>query len=303
MRAPSPERIAVLLGVLLALGLSSACGPSAAPLDARAEPDAAPSDAAADAPHAPCSAAAIDVVTGRVVDDGGSPVASARPQLCARLDPDGRLVCLSPPITDAEGRFVIEVPSEVRCMQSAAMRALLPGGSFATSYCPVELGPAAGGALDIASALELFAVERAITPTLGDPTVVREVVLGDVLALEVAPDEVGGAADYARLGAVAIEPSRSCVPSARSLAGLIAAMPEASTSAPFRVRDAALAPGTAVDLHVIGGLGTVLADGTEVGEAELVRFGAGVVGADGWITPDPGVRLPHLGWLGWSAAP
>lgn len=299
------RRSARALGALCAL-LTAGCG-SSADTDASTGSDAAaaldaPVDAPSDAPRAACGATAVDVVTGRVTDEAGAAIAGARPQLCARLAPDGRLVCLAPPVSEADGSFSIEVPAEARCMRSAAMRVLLPSSANAVTYCPIELGAAVEGRLALSTPYELFAVERGSLPPLGDPSAAREVPLGAALVLDVSPDAVGGEADYLRLGARSVDPARSCVPEARSLAGLVAATPEASLSAPFRVHAPDLAEGTHVELFVLGGLGTVLGDGTEVEEATLARFGAGTVDAAGWIQPEPGVLLPHLGWLGWAGS-
>lgn len=292
----------------LAIGIclfapSAGCGdvgPVSADTDASAR-DA--SSVSADAPPSACGGVAIDVVIGRVTDEAGAPLAGARPQLCVRRHGDGRLVCLTPPTADTDGSFEIRVPVEARCMERAAMRVLMPSSRLATAYCPVSLEVAVRGALAIAEPFTLYDVPLATTPPLGDPGAARRVTLGDVLTLTVSPDEVGGERDYARLGARPVDPSRSCVPEARALAGLIAATPEASDlSAPFRAHAGDLAAGERVDLFVIGGLASRLPDGTEVEEAALVRFGGGVVASDGWIDPDQGVTLPHLGWLGWAPA-
>jgi hypothetical protein len=297
-------RVLVAVAVAVAgIAGGAACEPPLAAPDAGLEIEDALSgpDAARDAPLPPCAATAVDVIRGRVADAAGTPVERARPQLCARLDPDDRLVCVTPPWTGADGRFEITVPPQVRCMRSAVMRVLVPNGPYATTYCPVDIGPTSMGSLEVSSPFELVSVERVALPPVGDPAMAREVSLGSALVLEVSPADVGGDADYARLGALRVDPLRSCVLAARELDGLIAASPEASLRAPFRVPGSGLPAGASVDLFVIGGLGTTLDDGTEVEEAALVRFGGGAVDSDGTITPEPGVRLPHLAWLGWAA--
>ena len=295
-RSPRIEANTLARAVLLLAGVYG-CGSTPtldAGLDARA-----PSDAPLDAPLPACEVEPVDVVRGRVIDALGAPVERARPQLCARLVGGDRLVCLMPPFTEADGRFEIRVPADVRCMRSAAMRVLVTGGSYGTSYCPLALAPAEG-VLELAEDLELFEVERATLPPYGDPSTSREVPLGASLVVELAPESVGDEADYARLGAVRVDPSRSCVPAARALSGLLVAMPEKRVDAPFRILASDLPPGSAVELFVIGGLDTTLADGSVVPEAELARLGLGTVSEDGTITPEPSVRLPQLGWLGWS---
>ena len=247
-----------------------------------------------------CVASEVASVLGRVIDERGSPIASARPQLCLRLAIDGRLVCLEPPFTDDTGRFVLEVPSELRCIDRGVMRVLVSGGPYATSYCPLEPTRAIEGTLTLDSPIELTAVARVPLPPRGDPAVSREVVLGDVLAVEVVPDRLGSESDYARLGAARVVPARSCVPEARALDGLIAMTPEGRVDGAFRVLASGLAEGTRVELFVIGGLDTRLPDGSIVEEGSLVRLGEGRVDVDGTITPEPTVLLPQLGWLGWS---
>ncbi|MBX7197384.1 MAG: hypothetical protein K1X94_35365 [Sandaracinaceae bacterium] len=273
----------------------------ASELDASVLDDDASVDAALDAPLPPCEAHAIDVVAGRVTDLSGSAVPSARPQLCARLHPDARLVCLSPPFTDERGDFRITVPPDVRCMDEAVLRVLVTRGPYAVTYCPLDLAPSSDGTLSLAAPIELAEIASAPTlPAAGDPASRREVDLGPVV-IEISPTEAGGVAEYMRLGALAIDPARSCVPEARALAGLVAITPEQSRlELPFRIASTGLTAGTSVDLFVIGGLDTRLADGSTVPEGELATFGRGVVGADGTI--EPAVPLPQLGWLGWSPA-
>lgn len=301
-RAPRTRaRRPTLARAFLLLAGVSGCG-STPSFDAGLEDVLAPADAPLDAPRPACEVEPVDVVRGRVIDALGAPVERARPQLCVRLAEDDRLVCLMPPFTDAEGGFEIRVPADVRCMRSAAMRVLVTGGSYGTSYCPIELMPRAG-VLELSEDVELFEVLRASLPAYGDPSAAREVPLGDALVVTLAPESIGDEADYARLGAVRVDPARSCVPAARALDGLIVSMPEKRLAAPFRLLATGLPAGSAVELFVIGGLDTQLPDGTVVPEAELARLGAGTVSDDGTITPEPTVLLPQLGWLGWSLAP
>ena len=151
--------------------------------------------------------------------------------------------------------------------------------------------------------LELFEVVRHALPPYGDPSTAREVSLGDALVVQLRPESIGDDGVYARLGAVRIGPSRSCVPAAQRLDGLLAAGPEAAVDAPFRILASGLPSGARVTLHVIGGLDTRLADGSIVEEGALAAFGEGLVGVDGTITPEPTVLLPPVGWLGGSITP
>ena len=273
--------------------LVAGCGPAEDVRDASSSIDA--SDGS---PR--CAASELATVRGSVVDERGSPIASARPQLCLRLAIEGRLVCLEPPFTDDTGRFFIQVPNELRCIDRGVMRVLVSGGPYATSYCPVDATRAIDGTLMLDPPIALTAVTRGALPPRGDAATSREVVLGDVLAVEVVPERLGGEGDYARLGAARVEPTRSCVPAARALDGVIAMTPEGRVEGAFRVLASGLDEGTRVELFVIGGLDSRLADGSIVEEGSLARLGDGRVEVDGTITPEPTVLLPQLGWLGWS---
>lgn len=250
----------------------------------------------------PCDGAGayVERVLGRIENGDARPLAAARPQLCARLAPDDRLLCLLPPFSGADGSFDIEVPAFARCVRRATLRVLVADGPYATAYCPLNLEGARGGELAIGAPIVLFEVERASLPPVGDPQREREVPLGEAMVVELSPQDAGGERAYARLGAVRVDPRRSCVPEAHGLRGLVAATPEIPLSASFRILRSGLSPGAEVDLFVIGGLDTRLADGRVVEEAVLARFGRGRVDADETIAPEPGAHLPHLGWLGWS---
>ena len=69
---------------------------------------------------------------------------------------------------------------------------------------------------------------------------------------------------------------------------------------PVRIPANGLAEGTRVELLVLGGLETRLADGTSVHEADFDVFGTATV-TDGMIVSDPGSELPYLSWLGYRA--
>lgn len=284
---------------LLLLGSACASTPSAP--DASSTPDATSLDSGA---LPPCTGTELVQVRGRMVDEAGLPLEGARAQLCLRTVPvppstEGTLLCVPPPSTDSTGRYVVDVPLAGRCVERAVLRALAPPRAFATSYCPIDLTAAARGELAIEPELVLHAVDAERVPERGDLAATREVLLGGGLALELAPDALSDPDDYERLAATRIDPSRTCVGARYD--GALALYPEAALSRPARVRianDHGYAAGTALELSLLGGLGTTLADGTFVEEGALAAFGTAHVTANGaWIESDPGSELPYLSWL------
>jgi hypothetical protein len=295
--------------------LAVGCGDDDARPDAATDAGAAPPDAPTigdagppDAGFGPddCDATWIETITGTIVDEAGAPVAGARPQACLRVSPGGALVCLLPPTAAADGTYVIEVGGFERCVGSAALRVLLPTSTLATTYCHLDVSATADGALALDEPTVLYATVPATTlPPLGDETVERTVVFDDGLELDVIPAELGFDVEYTDLRArrVPIDAAVPCfardVP---DLAGLYAFGDEGTVEdGTFAIRipnASALPAGTTVELLVLGGLETVLADGTLVPEADLVPFGMATVSADGTtISSAPGSGLPHFTWL------
>lgn len=259
-----------------------------------------------------CFATWVETITGRIVDEAGAPVAGARPQACLRVAPGGALVCLAPPIAGTDGTYVITVSGFERCVQGAALRVLLPASAFATTYCHVDVSDAVEGRLAVAEPTVLYATTPAVTlPPLGDESAARTVVFDDGLELDVIPAELGFEVEYTELraGRVPIDAQVPCF--ARGLAGLAGLYAfgdegtvEGGTFALRIPNTTGLAPGSAVELLVLGGLETLLADGTPVPEADLGAFGSATVSADGaTIASDPGSGLPHFTWLAYRPRP
>ncbi|MCB9594213.1 MAG: hypothetical protein H6719_15885 [Sandaracinaceae bacterium] len=244
-------------------------------------------------------------MTGRIQTAAGVGVAGARAQLCIRLHPDDRLVCLGPPETDANGDFVIIVPEEIRCLDRAAMRAIAPRMPLATTYCPVELDVSGGPTVALTEPFVLQPVVAADVPPVGDETAQRDVTFPDGLVLTLAPVDFPLSEDYPALAGAPVDVAATeCFAGGVTLDGAYAFDPETIIDAGAAVsipNTEALAPGAVVDLYVLGGLETRLLDGTMVEEAELGLVGAATVSADGTaIVSDADSRIPYLSWLLWK---
>ena len=274
--------------------------------DAGCDVDADPLACEDLSPNPACAARYVVGLRGQIEELDGTPIEGARPQLCARVSPDDNLVCLVPPMSEADGRFTIVVPEEVRCLARGALRMIAPGRSLATTYCPLEL-PGAATVVELGEAFALQPVRPAIAlPTRGEGSQPREVSFEGGLTLTLAPDDLSLSDAYEALeGApVPVDPA-PCFAQGQALDGLVAFRPEVDIAGGAALRipnDAGLAPGAVVDLFVLGGLETQLLDGTDIEEAELVRFGSATVDSAGEaIVSDAGSELPYLSWLGWAA--
>ena len=200
---------------MLFRSLLVACDGGTTPADGGEVLDAATADAAADAgctpppgepfacedltPDPACGARWVVGVTGRIETTLGAPVDGARAQLCVRVHPSEVLICLPPPVADAEGAFVIVVPREARCQSRAAMRAIAPGRGLATTYCPVALDASAGPLVEVAAPYRLPPVTAAAAPPRGDPDAERDVVFSDGAVLTIAPSALPSTDEYAGL--------------------------------------------------------------------------------------------------------
>lgn len=242
-------------------------------------------------------------IEGRALDELGAPVAEGRAQLCARVAPDDHLVCLVPPITDAIGAFVIDVDPSIRCLSAATLRVIVPRGGFATTYCPVDLTPTSAGQLDLTAPLVVTRVPAATAlPALGDVSEVREVDLGAAL-LRLAPSALASPEDYARLGARSVAASTSCIPAMRAMDGIVLFSPESELTQPatLRLRIPEATAGQRFELHVLGGIGTTLADGSAVDEGEVALLEVTQVQEDGTVALSTPLR--YLSQLGWRRMP
>jgi hypothetical protein len=285
-----------LASFFFALGCSA---PDALP-DAQATSDAV----LVDSPAAQCSEATwVRRVEGRALDELGAPIGDGRAQLCVHVAPDDRLVCLVPPRTNADGTFTIEVDESIHCLTSATLRLLVPSGGFATTYCPVDVTRAGAGALSLEVPIVVTHVPpSSALPPRGDAAQSREVDLG-VATLQLAPSALPNEQDYARLGARAVMPSTSCVPAMRAMDGLVLFAPESELTQPvaLSLRIPSASAGERYALHLLGGIGTTLADDTPVAEGELALLGIETADATGRVTLTAPLR--YLSQVGFRRVP
>lgn len=281
-------------------GRAAQCEPQPAVRDPVLDPGSlAGVDRAADPA---CTGAWVVGVEGRVETPSGEGIAGARTQICV-VPVGGELLCLAPPTTDASGAFQAAVAEpSARCAARMTLRVLLPGSINATSYCELELAPS-DGVLTLADPIVVFPVERpACLPPEGDETEPRTITLADGLELvDLRPEQTN---DYDELAAGRHDLSGHCLLARAPAGGFLGAYgfrPEVDVLGGVAVRipnTTGLAPDTSVDLYVLGGLATSLADGTHVEEGEWARFGTGTVSADGArIDSDRGALLTALTWL------
>jgi hypothetical protein len=321
-----------ILSLSLPLCILAACASDDDPSNADVvdELDASGSDVSADstsdaAPDAETEADALDesdvaeplvcpegvavaVVTGTTVDSTGAPVTDGRGQVCLRSAPEGRLTCLRPEATDDSGRFVVEVPREVGCFESAVMRAFSVGGTLGSIYCPVDLGLVdtdtqtlpLGNAITLWSTLEPVAREEVTSPD--DYGVIT--FDGD-LRVRVKPSALLDGDDvYEELRAQRYSPedvSACFIEEGVELYDLWAFGPETDvTGEIFRLEvpnNYELEPGDTVAIWLLGGIGTTLGRAGFVDEGEFRRVSRGQVSEDGTtIVSEGGVAA--FTWLG-----
>lgn len=266
-------------------------------------------------PDPACEGIWLAGIRGRVVDVAGEGVAGATVQHCLRLH-DGRFVCTSPP-QDDDGAFVFEMTDDegwyayvfeegVRCVDELAIRVLHRERAFGTTYCHVPLDPEDSVQLLPRPAVMNDVVVPAELPPLGDPMAPRDVTFeGGVVLTDVVPGRLFDG-EYEELSGafVSAEEPRPCfVAEGDELLGLYTFAPEIVSGEPIGLRlpnDMGLAEGTTLELSVLGGLGTVRADGSAVMEADFEPFGTATVTSDA-IVSDPGVEVPSLTTIGWRA--
>jgi hypothetical protein len=256
-------------------------------------------------PDPSCPAAWVVFMEGFVYDDDGQGVAGAKAQVCVR-NPADRLLCLTPSDTESDGFFRVLLPPNARCVSEATLRSLKPGADSSTTYCHAA-APQGQPVITLSEPLVLFDTERAVElPPAGDGGAQREVVFADGLALDVIPDNFFGGGDgYDGLAVRKLSPGGLCFLEGQPTPEAVYAFsPEGDIDGegfPVRIpNEANKAPGSQVQLYVLGGLGCTLTDGTILEEASWHNFGTATVSADGTtIESDEGSSLPCLTWFGY----
>jgi hypothetical protein len=250
---------------------------------------------------------------GRVQDDDGAPVPGALAQMCLRSARSGELVCLRPSTSDDQGQFEVLVPYEERCVDEVAARIFSFDEALAEIYCPVELGTGTPF-VESDRPIRLQRVRPPVDlPPLDGTRTPRTVDFGDGLTVRLVPeildvyiDDLPGA--YASLGARVLvdeEDQRAlCFVGADAplLDGLAVFTPGVDVfGRPFSAtfpNTAGRAPGTAMELYLLGGLTTTLDAGQSVKEGEWRAYGAGVVSEDGAVIRSENA-IHALTWYGW----
>jgi len=295
----------------LFLALSSfACG--GGDVGGNPPPDFPILDALDRTPDPACEGTWLAGIRGRVVDVNGEGVAGVTVQHCLRLH-DGRFVCTSPPrnedgsiqfeMTDGAGWYAYVFEEGVRCVDELAIRVLHREQPYGTTYCHVPLAPD-----DSVQLLPTPAVLHAVAPAtelppVGDEMAPRDVTFeGGVMLTGVVPGRLfDGEYEELQGAFVADEPRPCFLAEGDELLGLYTFAPEIVSGEPIGLRlpnDAGLPEGASVELLVLGGLGTVRADGTTIMEADFEPFGTATV-TGGVIVSDPGVEVPSLTTIGW----
>lgn len=264
-------------------------------------------------PDPACAANWIVGLTGTVRDDSDVAVMGAGVQACLRIAPDDRLVCLIPQFTGADGRFAIVVPEDLRCLNRAVTRVLVPPPDsdapppFGTTYCPVEFPADPPPVYEVPDPYVLYPVTPAAAlPPRGDEAMARAVDLPDGLTLTLEPRALAMSMDYDRLGGALVDASATeCWAEGETFDGAYVFSPEAGVTGGAAVsipNSDGLAPGAEVDLFIVGGLETFLLDGTPVEEAELASIGVATVSGDGSTIDSASMAgVPYLSWLAWKA--
>ena len=233
-------------------------------------------------------------VSGTLHDEGGAPVVVGLAQTCLRVA-KGKAVCVKPEAVAPDGSFTLAVPDAMQCVAKAVLR--VRATSAATLYCVVDGPPQI--AFDPPLALAKIPPATSLPPE-GDTTAMRAITFDDGLTIEATPDSLlspNGA--YADIGGRRTTPDGRCFPGG-PVEGAYAFHPEMNVSgATGKIRipnTTHLAPGTEVDLLVMGGLSCTRPDGSSIEEGTTDAFATAKVDPTGAFL-EGGTGLPCLTWL------
>ena len=251
----------------------------------------------------PSSSRWVVAVRGRVVDERGAPIEGAFVQPCLLLGGTDRRVCLRPSTSDAQGVLTAILPEENRCVDEVALRMLVPDSTLATGYCAVPEPDDAGVLVSDRPLVLVDTTAPSTRPPVGDEATMRELAF-DGVALMASPRAIG-VESYGAIGARLVPGSLAtdtCLGNGEPMDLLVAFSPESAVDdragLPATIEARGFSAGERVELFVLGGLATMLADGALVPEAEWHPFATATVGADGTLVTPTGTGVPHLGWLG-----
>lgn len=230
---------------------------------------------------------------GNVQLSTGEPVECAFSQLCVRLSPANDLVCLSPVRSGTDGTFRVEVPSSARCVTGGSMRVLVPSADVATSYC--HISTTTEDAIVQAGTVILFETTPvAELADYGDGSASRDVTFEGGLVVSVVPElfnpfnEADAQEQYESIAStmVPVDAEGVCFTGESEPLAIWAFSPEINVpdDTTFDVtfpNSSALAPGSTVDIFVLGGLGTTGPEGELIDESEWEVVGMGTVSEDG----------------------
>lgn len=256
-------------------------------------------------PDPACTAHWVAGIRGRALDELGQPLAGGILQMCLRTE-DHTQLCLAPTDVEPDGWYRVVLDRELRCIQQVTLRLSARDGAASTTYCRAPMAPVYG-VLDIDEDLVVHSLEVPVErPGVGDATAMRTLRFPDGLEVDAVPGDFEFPEAYDQLAAGRVDPANAdCfLDEAPSLLGLYAFGPESGIApgAGFRIPEGTgLADGSRVELWIVGGTYTHLADGEWIEEGTFVPYGHGTV-SGGAIAPDPGSELPYLTWLGYRRA-
>lgn len=257
-------------------------------------------------PDPNCSGDWLATVAGRLQLDDGTPLDDGRAQVCLRDADTDVLVCLRPEASCPDGSFEVRIPESNRCVGNMVMHSFSFNGSFADTFCDVDVAGADPRA-DFSN--DPWVVYRttpvANLPPVGDDTMARTVTFENNLSVEVTPERLFDG--YDTLASVFLDgrPAEApCFLGANddydAIWGFTPALNISGADGyPFRITDTGLTEGTMVDLFVLGGLECWLdaMPTSNVPEGEWDNYATVTVGAGGVIEGN----LPCFNWFAYRA--
>jgi len=258
-------------------------------------------------PRPNCNDASVSRIRGWVVDRIGRPIEGAKAQLCV-VGSDGVTNCLRPSDSTADGVFNIDIGEEYQCLNQAAFRVIKPGSGRAPMYCNANLPePGSDTRMVLNEPFVLYAgIPAAILPPAGDEMMARTVTFANGVELDIAPFDL--VSPYAELGmrTVGTDERGLCFLEGQTMpTRLYAFSPDSTIYGEANIRfpnETELAPGSKVDISLLGGLGCER-NGEHVAEGAWTSIGLGTVNEDGsMIIADEGTVLTCLTWVGYTPA-